>query len=197
MANQALQNSAHILCIADAFLYPEQDKTSDLIKLFTKCGHKGIVIRLWSSKSIACFVRGGKHAKSNCWHVTFQQRANPGVLRLECSDVSSGSKTFAMIRTMILQRPTVWHPPEQTRRSFLDRDCRHAPPYNGTARLSSSTLSRTMRLVEHFQNPLRTLFSPTTPAMSRADLPFVIIGVFHIDPAISHGAAERHHAARH
>ena len=79
LITQMMQNSAHILCIneADSFLYPEEGKTLDLIKLFIKCGYKGIVIKLWSSKSIACFVRGGK------------QRANSGVLHSECSDAFS------------------------------------------------------------------------------------------------------------
>ena len=137
---QMMQNSARILCIneADAFLYPEEDKTSDLIKLFIKCRYKGIVIKLWSSTSIACLVEVGNTPESNCWRVTFQRRANSGVQHSECSDVLSGSKTVAMVRTMILQHPTVWHPPEHpcssTRRSILDRDCRHAPPYNGMAR---------------------------------------------------------------
>ena len=79
LITQMVQNSAHILCIneADAFFYPEEDKTIDL-----KCGYKGIVLKLWSSKSIACFARGGKHArvkllarcistKSQCWSTTF------------------------------------------------------------------------------------------------------------------------------
>ena len=56
---QIMQNSAHIPCIneADAFLFPEEDKTLDLIKLFIKCGYKSIVSKLWSSKSFACFHR--------------------------------------------------------------------------------------------------------------------------------------------
>ena len=84
LITQMTQTSAHLLCIneADAFLYPEEDKAIDLIKLFIKCGYKGIVLKLWSSKSIACFVRGGKHArvellaryistKSQFWSTTF------------------------------------------------------------------------------------------------------------------------------
>ena len=135
--------------------------------------HRPLIMQMMQNSALILCINElsevGNTPESNCWHVTFQR-----IQHLECSDVSSGSKTVAMIRTMIFQHPTVWHPPEHpcssTRRSILDRDCRHAPPYNGmarTARLSSSTLSRTMRFVEHFQNPLRTLFSPTTPAMSQ------------------------------
>ena len=81
---QMVQNSANILCIneADPFYYPNDEKTIDLIKLFIKYGYKDIVLKLWSSKSIACFVRGGKHArvellarcvstKSQCWSTAF------------------------------------------------------------------------------------------------------------------------------
>ena len=57
-------------------------QNADLSKLFIKCGYKGIVIKLWSSKSIARFVRGGKHARvellaryistnSQFWSTTF------------------------------------------------------------------------------------------------------------------------------
>ena len=182
---QMMQNSAHILCIneADAFLYPEEDKTLDLIKLFIKRGYKGIVIKLWLSKSIACFVRGGKHArvellaryistKSQFWSTTFGMFRCFFGLEEGCTDPDYDTPTSA-----------AWHPPEHpcssTRRSMLDRDCHHAQPFNGmarTVRLSSSTSSRTMRSVEHFQNPLRILFYPTTPAVS----PELI---FHLPPS--------------
>ena len=120
--------------------------------------------------------------ESNCWRVPVQQRANSGVLHSECSDASSDSRKVALTRTTILQHPTAWRPPEHpcssTRRSMLDRDCRRAQPFNGmarTVRLSLSTSSRTMRSVEHVQNPLRILFSRTTPAMSPAL-------IFHLPP---------------
>ena len=50
-----LQNSAHIICLneADAFLYPEDETSKDLIKLFIRFGYKGIVR----------FGRGGKQAR--------------------------------------------------------------------------------------------------------------------------------------
>ena len=172
---QMMQNSAHILCIneADAFRYPEEGKTLDLIKLFIKCGYKGSLSSYGHPSPSHALSEVGNTPESNCWRGTFQRRANSGAQRSECSDASSGLKTVALIRTMILQHPSAWHPPEHpcssTRDSMLDRDCHHAPAFSGmarTARLSSSTSSRTMRSVEHFPNPLRILFSPTTPAMS-------------------------------
>ena len=41
-----LQNSAHIIGLneADAFFYPEDEKSEDLIKLLSKLGYKGIVV---------------------------------------------------------------------------------------------------------------------------------------------------------
>ena len=60
-----MQNSAHILCLneADAFLSPQDDKSRELIKTFIRFGYKGIVIKQWSSRPIACFVRGGPSAR--------------------------------------------------------------------------------------------------------------------------------------
>ena len=56
-----MQNSAHILCLneADAFFSPNDEKSRELIKTFIRYGYKGIVVRQWSSRPIACFVRGG------------------------------------------------------------------------------------------------------------------------------------------
>ena len=90
---QMVQNSANILCIneADSFCYPEEDKTIDLIKLFNKCGYKGIVLKLWSSPSHALSEMVST-PESNYWHVTLQPRANVGVLHSACSDASSDSR---------------------------------------------------------------------------------------------------------
>ena len=77
-----MQNSAHILCLneADAFLSPQDDKSRELIKI--RFGYKGIVIKQWPSRPIACFVHGGPSArvellarhistKSQSWGTTF------------------------------------------------------------------------------------------------------------------------------
>ena len=62
-----MQNSAHILCLneADAFFSPNDEKSRELIKTFIRFGYKGIVIKQWSSRPIACFVRGGPSARWN------------------------------------------------------------------------------------------------------------------------------------
>ena len=54
------QNSAHILCLneADTFLSPLDEKSRE-IKTFIRFGYKGIATKQWSSRPIACFVRGG------------------------------------------------------------------------------------------------------------------------------------------
>ena len=61
-----MQNSAHILCLneADAFFSPNDEKSRELIKTFIRYGYKGIVIKQWSSRPIACFVRGGPFCTS-------------------------------------------------------------------------------------------------------------------------------------
>ena len=79
-----LQNSAGIICLneADAFLYLEDEKSKDLIKLFIRFGYKGIILKSWSARPIARFVRSGKQArvellarhistKSQYWGTTF------------------------------------------------------------------------------------------------------------------------------
>ena len=79
-----MQNSAHMLCLneADAFFSPNDEKPRELIKTFIRYGYKGIVIKQWSSRPIACFVRGGPSArvellarhistKSQNWGTTF------------------------------------------------------------------------------------------------------------------------------
>ena len=79
-----MQSSAHILCLneADAFFSPNDEKSRELIKTFIRYGYKGIVIKQWSSRPIACFVRGGPSArvellaryistKSQNWGTTF------------------------------------------------------------------------------------------------------------------------------
>ena len=122
---QMMQNSAHILCIneADVSLYPDEGKTLEHIKLFIKCGYKGIVIKLWSSKSIACFVRGGKHArvellaryistKSQLWSTTF------------------GMFMFGIHRNIHVPQPEVyWTEIATTRHRIMawqeQQDCRH------------------------------------------------------------------------
>ena len=79
-----MQNSAHILCLneADAFFSPNDEKSRERIKTFIRYGYKGTVIKLWSSRPIACFLRGGPSARvellarhistrSQNWGITF------------------------------------------------------------------------------------------------------------------------------
>ena len=88
---QMAQNSANILCIneADPFHYPKNEKTT-IDKLFIKCGYKGIVLKLWSPKSIACFVRGGKRLAP---YISTKSQ----LLHSACSDASSDSWKVALI----------------------------------------------------------------------------------------------------
>ena len=60
-----LRNSARIICLneADAFLDPEDEKCKELIRLFIHSGYKGIVIKSWTARPIACFVRGNERTR--------------------------------------------------------------------------------------------------------------------------------------
>ena len=61
-----MQNSAHILCLneADAFFSPNDEKSRELIKTFIRYGYKGIVIKQWSSRPIACYCPWRTFCKS-------------------------------------------------------------------------------------------------------------------------------------
>ena len=145
-----MQNSAHILCLneADAFLSAQDEKSRELIKTFIRFGYKGIVIKQWSSRPIACFVRGGP-----------SQRVRVGEPHSGCSDVSSEPRKIALILNTTFRPRTAWqlrdHPCLLNPRSTLDRDCHHAPLSNDTdvtKRLSFSTSSRVTSIVVCSQN---------------------------------------------
>ena len=91
---------------------------------------------------------------------------------------------------MILQRPTVWHPPEHpcssSRRSILDRDCRRA-----TVQWRGRSSEIVVIHIEQ-NNEIRGTFPKYTqnPVLSYDALPFATIGGFHIHPNVSHGAAK-------
>ena len=197
---QMMQNSAHILCIneADAFLYPEEDKTSDLIKLFIKCGYKGIVIKPWSSKSIACFVRGGKHArvqllaryissKSQFWSTTFGTFRCFFGLEDGCNDpdydtptpdclASTGTSMFLNQEKYIGQRL-----PPRTAVQWHGKNSEIVVIHIEQNNEIRGTLPKST------QNPV---LSYDARHVTRADLPFATIAVFHIHPNVSHGAAK-------
>ena len=112
------------------FFSPNDEKSRELIKTFIRYGYKGIVIKQWSSRPIACFVRGGPSArvellarhistKSQNWGTTF------GMFR--CFFGTEGSCTDpAKFRPRIAWQPQD-HPCLLNPRNTLDRDCQHAP----------------------------------------------------------------------
>ena len=105
----------------------------ELIKTFIRYGYKGIVIKQWSSRPIACFVRGGPSARMEL--DTFPPGARIGEPHSECSDVSSELKEMALIPNTKFRPRIAWQPQEHpcllNPRSTLDRDCQHAPPGHG------------------------------------------------------------------
>ena len=184
---QMAQNSAHILCIneADSFLCLEEDKT---VKLFIKCGHK----------SIACFVRDGKHArvellaryistKSQCWRTTFgmfrcffglEEGYTDPDYDTPTSDclASTGTSMFINKEKYVGQRL----PP------------RAAVQWHGkTCEIVVIHIEQNDEIRGAFPKSTKDpVLSYDTRHVTRADLPFATIGVFHIHPNISHGAAK-------
>ena len=154
-----LQNSAHSVCLnkADAFFYPEKSK--DLIKLFIKVGYKGIVLKSWSAKPIACFVRGGKQARvellarSQYWGTAVAMfRCYLGVEK-DSTDPDYDSPTSDCLATT---------GPDM----FIDQH-----KYIGR-RLPPRT-----KVQGHGKQTPTTYFD--SRHVTRADLPFATIGVFH------------------
>ena len=195
-----MQNSAHILCLneADAFFFsPNDEKSRELIKTFIRFGYKGIVIKQWSSRPIACFVRGGPSArvkllaryistKSQNWGTTF------GMFRCffgaeeNCTDFEYEIPTLDCLAT--------------TGPSMFTESKKYIGP-----RLPTRTIvlghGRDKEIVvlhieqsEEFRGMIpkstdKSLLKFDDRHVTRADLPFATIGVFHIHPSISHGAA--------
>ena len=71
-----LQNSDHIICLnkADACLYPEDEKSKDLIKLFIKFGYKGIALKsvlVSKTNRMLCPRRKASQSRANTGGTTF------------------------------------------------------------------------------------------------------------------------------
>ena len=126
-------------------------------------GYKGIVIKQWSSRPIACFVRGGPSAR----------------VELLARHISTKSQNWGTTFGMFcLLNP----------RSTLDRDCQHAPLSKDMAETRRSSFSISSRVMIP-KSSNKSLHEYDDCHITRADLPFATIGVFHIYPSISHGAA--------
>ena len=194
-----MQNSAHIIRLneADAFLSPQDEKPKDLIKTFIRFGYKGIVIRQWSSKPIACFVRGGPSArvellarhistKSQNWGTTF------GMFRCffgtenHCTDDEYDIPTYdclATTGTSMFRESKKYIGPRLPPRTLVQGHGRNkeivvihieqSDEFRGVFPKSSND----------------SLLEFDSRHVTRADLPYATIGVFHIHPSISHGAA--------
>ena len=194
-----MQNSAHILCLneADAFFSPNDEKSRELIKTFIRYGYKGSVIKQWSSRPIACFVRGGPSArvellarhistKSQNWGTTF------GMFRCFFGTEGSCTDPEYEIPTSDCLAPTG--------PSMFTESKKYIGP-----RLPTRTIvqghGRDKEIVvlhieqgDEFRGMIpkssnKSLHEYDDRHITRADLPFATIGVFHIHPSISHGAA--------
>lgn len=195
-----LQNSANILCIdeADAFLYPEGQKTKDLIKLFIKSGYKGIVLQMWQAKTIACFVRGGRHArvellaryistKAQNWSTTFGMFRCYFGLEKGCEDPNYDTPTSDCLATT---GPSMSDNPKNYLGTRLpDRAQVQKHGKNGEIIVISVDFNDEKR-----GDIPKSVGLPREEYdhrhVTRADLPYATVGVFHIHPNITHGAAQ-------
>ena len=194
-----LQNSARIICLneADAFFDTESEKSKNLIKLFIRFGYKGIVLKNWTARPTACFVRGGPHArvellaryiglKSQCWSTTFGMFRCFFGLEEHCADPEYDIPTSDCLATTGSDM-------------FIDKSKhinRRLPPRTVVQAHGKNHEIIVIR-IEH-QNELRGDFPKSedvprqnydTRHVTRADIPFATVGVFHIHPSITHGAA--------
>ena len=194
IVKRMMQNSAHILCLneADAFLSPQDEKSRELIKTFIRFGYKGNVIKQWSSRPIARFVRGGPSAtrhistKSQNWGTTFGMfRCFFGIVE-NCTDPEYDIPTLDCLATTGTSMCTESQkyigprlPPRTTvqghgrNKEIVVLHIEQSDEYRGMLPKSSNN----------------SLLEFDSRHVTRAALPFATIGVFHIRPSISHGAA--------
>ena len=194
-----MQNSAHILCLneADAFLSPQDDKSRELIKTFIRFGYKGIVIKQWSSRPMACFVRGGPSArvellarhistKSQNWGTTFgmfrcffgtEENCTDPEYDIPTSDCLATTGSFMFTEAKKYIGPRL---PTRTTVQGHGRDKEIV-----VLHIEQSDECRGMLP----KSSNKSLLEFDSRHVTRADLPFATIGVFHIHPSISHGAA--------
>ena len=200
IVKMTMQNSAHILCLneADAFFSPNDEKSRELIKTFIRYGYKGIVIKRWSSRPIACFVRGGPSARvellarhistrSQNWGTTF------GMFRCFFGTKGDGtdpeyeiptSDCLATTGTSMFTEPKKYIGSRLPARTIVQghgRDkeivvlhIKQSDEFRGMIPKSSD----------------KSFHEYDDRHITRADLPFATIGVFHIHPSLSHGAAK-------
>ena len=178
----------------NAFFSPNDEKSRELIKTFIRYGYKGIMIKQWSSRPIACFVRGGPSArvelmarhistKSQNWGTTF------GMFRCffgtegSCTDPEYEIPTSDCLAT--------------TGPSMFTESKKYIGPRLPTRTIVQGHGRDKEIVVVHIEqsDEFRGMIpKPSNKSLhdrhiTRADLPFATIGVFHIHPSISHGAA--------
>ena len=190
-----IQSNTRILCLneADAFFIPNDEKPRELIETFIRYGYKGIVIKQWSSRPIACFVRGGPSARVEllATHISTKSQ-NWGMFR--CFFGTEGSCTnpeyeiptsdcLATTGTSVFAESQKYIGPRLPARTIV-----HGYGRNKEIVVLHSEQSEEFRgRIPKSSDKSQSEFDDRR--ITRADLPFATIGVFHIHPSISHGAA--------
>ena len=196
---QLIKNSSNILCIneADLFTEPYDEENKEIIRLFIRAGYKGIVLKQWTSRAIACFVRGGEHArvellaryistKSKFWGTTFGMFRCYFGLEPDCIDPSYDIPTSDCLATTGL---TMKKDPHR----FVGE---RLPPRTAVQKLGRNGEIIVVQIREQDEMMGETPRSVRDPKIeydsrhvTRADLPFATVGVFHIHPNVVHGSA--------
>ena len=191
-----MQNSAHIICLneADAFLSPQDEKSKELIKTFIRFGYlKGIVIKQWSSRPIACFPSArvellARHisTRSQNWGTTFgmfrcffgtENNCTGAECDIPTADCLATTGTSMFMESKKYIGPRL--PPRATvqghgrNKEIVVIHIEQSDEFRGVFPKSSND----------------SLLEFDSRHVTSADLPFATIGVFHIHPTISHGAA--------
>ena len=195
-----MQNSAHILCLneADAFFSPNDEKSRELIKTFIRYGYKGIVIKQWSSRPIACCVRGGPSARvellarhistrSQNWGTTF------GMFRCCFGTKGDGTDPEYEIPTSNCLATTGTSMFAESKK-YIGSRLPARTIVQGHGR-DKEIVARHIEQSDEFRGMIpKSSDKPHREYddrhITRADLPSATIGVFHIHPSLSHGAAK-------
>ena len=188
-----MQNSAHILCRneADAFLSPQDEKSRELIKTFIRFGYKASLSSNGHPDQLHALSAADLPQEWNYWQDTFTQRVTIGEPHSGYSDVSSEPRKIALILNTTFRPRTAWqlrgHPCSPTPRSPSRTTVQGHGRNKEIVVLHIEQSDEYRGMLPKSSN--KSFLEIDSRHVTRADLPFATIGVFHIHPSISHGAA--------
>ena len=126
-------------------------------------------IKQWSSRPIACFVRGGPSARVELLARHISTKSRNHIRNVQEIALIPNTKFRPRIAWQLQDHPCSLNP-----RSALDRDCQHAPLSKDMAETRRSSFSISSRVMSHAPE----IIQQVTPR-----------GVFHIHSSSGHGSA--------